>query len=215
MIGIVLIAPVRAYRDAQADVINSEPGCKLIAHSESGSEAMALISPRKPAVALLDFGTDELMPVLLALRRSTPTTRLLGIGVRAEHAQADTVVLAAESGVQGFVDADQPLINIVGAIRLAAAAQSPCTPRIATVLLRALQRPPTPILRPVPHPLLPAGRDAASSPAGPGAGSGPGSWRPPRGSETRRHPGGRCGRSSRCGRSGPPTSATPGPAAPR
>jgi two-component system nitrate/nitrite response regulator NarL len=144
VIDIVLIAPIRAYRDALAKVINSEPGCELIAHAASGNEAMARASPRKPAVALLDFSTEEVMPVLKALRHSTPTTRLLAIGIRPDCDQAETVVLAAESGIYGFVDADQPLTDIVGAIRLTAAGQSACNPRIATLLLQALQRHPAP-----------------------------------------------------------------------
>ncbi|MET9901720.1 response regulator transcription factor [Streptomyces sp. NPDC006446] len=131
-----------------AKAINSEPGCELIAHAASGNEAMARVSPRRPAVILLDFSTDELMPVLLALRQNTPTTRLLAIGIRPGYDQAETVVLAAESGVYGFVDADQPLADVVGAIRLTAAGQSPCNPRIATLLLQALQRRPTPPPRP-------------------------------------------------------------------
>jgi two-component system nitrate/nitrite response regulator NarL len=149
MIDIVLIAPVRAYRDALAKVINAEPGCELIAHAASGTEALARVSPRRPAVALLDFSTDEVLPVLLALRRSTPTTRLLAIGIRTGYDQAETVVLAAESGVHGFVDADQPLTDVVRAIRLTVAGQSPCNPRIATLLLQALRRRPAP--PPLPH----------------------------------------------------------------
>ena len=42
------------------------------------------------------------------------------------------------------MDADQPLSDVLGAIRLAVRGESSCSPRIAALLLQALQRRPCP-----------------------------------------------------------------------
>jgi DNA-binding NarL/FixJ family response regulator len=150
MIDVVLIAPVRAYRDALATAIAAEIELHLMAHAASGSEALARVSPRTPAVTLLDLGTEQALPCLTALHRSAPATRVIAIGVGPGPKQAEVVVKAAESGVAGFVDADQPLSDVVGAIHLAVRGQSSCSPRIAALLLHALQRRPGPSPLPVP-----------------------------------------------------------------
>ncbi|GIE88167.1 LuxR C-terminal-related transcriptional regulator [Actinoplanes regularis] len=157
MIDLVLIAPVRAYRDALAAMITAEIGLHLLTHASSSDEALARVSPRIPAVALLDMGDAQALGGLIALQRSAPSTRLIGIGVGTGPDQAEVLVRAAESGVSGFVDADQPLGDVVGAIHLAVRGQSSCSPRIAALLLRALQR------RSVP-PQLPAPPTADGSP---------------------------------------------------
>jgi len=150
VIDLVLIAPVRAYRDALAAVITAELGLQLLTHASSSDEALAQVSPRTPAVALLDMGTEQALGGLTALQRSAPSTRLIGIGVGTGPDQAEVVVRAAESGVSGFVDADQPLGDVVGAIHLAVRGQSSCSPRIAALLLQALQRRPAPPQLPAP-----------------------------------------------------------------
>lgn len=150
MIDLVLIAPVRAYRDALAAVITAELGLQLLTHASSSDEALARVSPRTPAVALLDMGTEQALGGLTVLQRSAPSTRLIGIGVGTGPDQAEVVVRAAEFGISGFVDADQPLGDLVGAIHLAVRGQSSCSPRIAAFLLQALQRRPGPPQLPAP-----------------------------------------------------------------
>lgn len=144
MIEVVLIAPVRAYRDALAAAMTQNSGLSVVGQAGSGAEALACVTPRQPSVALLDFGIDDVVRVLSSLRRTAPTTRLIGIGIGAGQAHAEAVVRAAEAGVSGFVDADQPLSDVVGAVRLAMRGQSSCSPRIAALLLQALQRRPAP-----------------------------------------------------------------------
>jgi DNA-binding NarL/FixJ family response regulator len=144
VIQVVLIAPVRAYRDALAIAIRSERGFDLSADVSTGPEAMACMAPRQPTVALLDFSVDEVIPLMGSLRRTAPSTRLIGIGVCTSQRHGEAVVRGAEVGLAGFVDAEQPLDDILGAIRLAVRGESPCSPRIAALLLQALQRRPEP-----------------------------------------------------------------------
>ncbi len=144
MIDLVLIAPVRAYREALAIAIGTDPNLELVAGVSSASEALACMVPRQPTVALLDFSLDSVVPLMDSLRRTAPSTRLVGIGISRGQGQAEAVVRGAEAGLAGFVDAEQPLSDVLAAIRLAARGESPCSPRIAALLLQALQRRPTP-----------------------------------------------------------------------
>lgn len=144
MIDLVLIAPVRAYREALAMAIETDPTLQLLAGVSSGSEALACLVTRHPTVALLDFSLDSVVPVMASLRRTAPSTRLVGIGISTGQGQSEAVVRGAEAGLAGFVDADQPLGDVLAAVRLAAKGESPCSPRIAALLLQALQRRPEP-----------------------------------------------------------------------
>ncbi|MGI5400309.1 LuxR C-terminal-related transcriptional regulator [Streptomyces sp. CA-135486] len=144
MIDLMLILPVRAYRDALVAVLEAEAGLRLVGQASTAAEALARLTPRQPTVALLDFGIAEVLPLLCALRRAAPATHLVGIGIGHGRHHAEAVVRAAEAGVAGFVDADQPLPDVVAAIRLAVRGESSCSPRIAALLLQAMRRRPAP-----------------------------------------------------------------------
>ncbi|MGW6194760.1 LuxR C-terminal-related transcriptional regulator [Kribbella sp. NPDC055110] len=144
MIDVVLVAPVRAYRDAFASAITREPGFRVVGQAATGAEALACMAPPHPAVALLDFGIDNVVAVLESLRRTAPRTRIIAVGIGTGRGHAEAVVRAAEAGVTGFVDSDQPLTDVLDAVRLAVCGQSPCSPRIGAVILQALQRRPAP-----------------------------------------------------------------------
>jgi len=148
MIDIVLIAPVRAYRDAVACAITAEPELRMVGQAATAAEALSCMAPPQPTVALLDFGIDNMVAVLGSLRRTAPTTRLIAVGIGSGPAHAEAVVHAAEAGVSAFVDSDQPLSDVLEAVRLAVRGESSCSPRIAALILQALQRRPAPPVMP-------------------------------------------------------------------
>jgi len=142
VIDVMLVAPVRAYRDALSALIDSDDELRVVAHAESGAEALARLAPVTPSVTLLDFGMEHVLPILEALRRIAPSTQILAFAVPIAGSQSETIVRAAETGVTGFIDADQPIADVVQAIHLAVRGQCPCSPRIAATLLSALRRRP-------------------------------------------------------------------------
>ncbi|MFE9775569.1 LuxR C-terminal-related transcriptional regulator [Streptomyces sp. NPDC005931] len=168
MIDLMLVLPVRAYRDALVAVLEAESGLRLVCEASTAAEALARLTPHEPAVVLLDFGIADVLPLLCALRRAAPATHLVGIGVGHGRRHTEAVVRAAEAGVAGFVDADQPLPDVVTAVRLAVRGESWCSPRIAALLLQAMRRRPTPPAmaagRPGPAPLAPDATGARLTP---------------------------------------------------
>ena len=149
MIEIALIGPVRAYRDALAAAIGSHLGLRVVAHGSSFAGAMSQLAPWQPAVMLVDFAVHNLVGVLSSLRQDASATRVLGFGIEASRAHSEAVLRAAEVGVVGFIDSDQPIEDLIDAVRLVLQGQSPCSPRIAALLLQAMQqRPALPLVLP-------------------------------------------------------------------
>ncbi len=158
MIEIVLVAPVRAYRDGIAAALGRLPEIGAVPHGSSYLEAAAAIAPRQPAITLIDFAVRDLLATLFSVHRLAPLTRILGLGIECSRAHSESVVRAAEAGLSGFIDADQPMADVVTSVQLALRGQSPCSPRIAALLLQAMQHRPTP-------PAAPGATSTTSRPA--------------------------------------------------
>lgn len=144
VIEIVFVAPVRAYRDAVAAALRTAPEVRSVLHGGTFIDAVAPIAPRQPAVVLADFAVPDLLATLGNVRRDSPTTRVLGLAIDTSRAHAELAIRSAEAGMVGFIDADQPMEDVIGAVRLALSGHAPCSPRIAAVLLQAMQRRPAP-----------------------------------------------------------------------
>jgi two-component system, NarL family, nitrate/nitrite response regulator NarL len=144
VIDVVVVAPVRAYREAVGCVLDSEPGIRLRGTGATSADAVTQGTVLRPSVLLLDLAMPDCFAAARTLRRIGPEIRLIGIG---SCSDADTVAAAGE-GIDGFVDADQPLADLIAGIELAVAGGAPCSPRIAAVLMRALRHGPTVPLAP-------------------------------------------------------------------
>lgn len=144
MTDVMLVAPVRAYREALSELINKDDRLRVAAHAASAAEALATLASNVPEVTILDFTVDHFLSVLSALRRMAPATHVVAIAIPVGSGTSESVVRAAEIGVTGFVDVDQPLADVVDAVHLSVIGECPCSPRIAATLLTAMRRRPTP-----------------------------------------------------------------------
>ncbi len=149
MVDAVLVAPVRVWREALgaalalADVV-------VTAHAGTLEDAVGESARCAPDLVLLDFAVDQPDRVVRSVSRVAPNARWLGtgVGVSAEHARQ--VLLCAEAGMTGFVDADQPLVELVHGLGVVMAGEAYCTPRTGLLLLHGLQQ--RPRLPPAPGP---------------------------------------------------------------
>jgi len=139
---VALIAPVRAYLDALASAIGAMPGIDVVGQATTLADGMSRLAIRRPVVTLFDFGLEDVVSAAESLRLTAPSTRLVAIGIGCSPEQSEAVVRVAQTGVVGFVDSDRPISDVVDAVKLAARGQSPCSPRIVSLLLQALQRGP-------------------------------------------------------------------------
>ncbi|GAA1061409.1 LuxR C-terminal-related transcriptional regulator [Agromyces bracchium] len=144
MIEVVLVAPVRAYREAITAAFAVGEEFHIVSHGQTVVEAMSCVAPRHPHVTLVDFALSDFLGVLRAARGLAPSTLLVGYGIDVSRHQTDLVLRAAEAGLTAFVEAEQPIDDIAAAVRLALRGESSCSPRVATILLQAMRRHPEP-----------------------------------------------------------------------
>lgn len=139
-IGLALIAPVRAHREALSSAINSVAGMRVVCEAASATEAISRLVERRPAVALIDFSAEDVRGLVAGLRTAAPSTQLVAYAVGSSPRQVEAVLHAAASGVSAFVEHDQPIEDIVAAVHQVSRGRPVCGPRIVSLLLQALQR---------------------------------------------------------------------------
>ncbi|MVA76680.1 hypothetical protein GC722_11695 [Auraticoccus sp. F435] len=141
MVDAVLVAPVRACREALAGAL-AVADVAVTAHVASSEQALAECALRPPDVVLLDFATDQPDRLVRAVTRVAPRTRWLGIGVGLSAEHARQVLLCAEAGMTGFVDADQSLADLVHGLGVVMAGEVCCSSRTGLLLVHGLQQRP-------------------------------------------------------------------------
>ncbi|SDD29329.1 response regulator transcription factor [Auraticoccus monumenti] len=141
MVDAVLVAPVRVWREALGAAL-ALTDVVVTAHAGTLEDAVGASARRAPDLVLLDFAVDQPDRVVRSVSRVAPNARWLGtgVGVSAEHARQ--VLLCAEAGMTGFVDADQPLVELVHGLGVVMSGEAYCTPRTGLLLLHGLQQRP-------------------------------------------------------------------------
>jgi len=131
-LSLVIIAPVRLYREALASGL-SVPPFVVAASVATVNEAVPVVERTQPHVVAIDPHGASLFDVL-EIRRLSPRTRIVAIAIG-----DDTDVLAyAEAGACGFVSRDASLSDLIGVIHDAMKGEMRCSPRLAGSLLRRL-----------------------------------------------------------------------------
>lgn len=139
MVTLMVVTPVRAHREALVLSFDTDPDLCVVYVAATLGDAVAGATRTQPAVTLVDFALAEVTTFLGALRRVAPGTRILGYGVGHASGAGQTVVSAARVGACGFVDVDQSLAEIRDAVRTVGGGEPYCSPRLAGLLLLALQ----------------------------------------------------------------------------
>jgi DNA-binding NarL/FixJ family response regulator len=131
-LSLVLVAPVRLYREALANTL-SVPPFVVAASVATVSEALPVVEETQPHVVAID-PRDASLCDFHELRRLSPGTRIVAIAI-----SDDTDVLPyAEAGVCGYVSADASLNDLILVIHDAMKGEMRCSPRLAGSLLRRL-----------------------------------------------------------------------------
>jgi DNA-binding NarL/FixJ family response regulator len=139
MIDVLLIAPVRVYRETTCDALLTQPSLSLVGSGGTAAEAVAAANRLRPSVVLLDLAVPDSIAAVRAIRADTPDTRLIAFGVEDTQPSREVVIAAAQAGVAGFIDARHSLEDMVAAISAVVRGEAPCTPRIAAWLLHHVQ----------------------------------------------------------------------------
>ncbi|MBI3049548.1 MAG: response regulator transcription factor [Acidobacteria bacterium] len=135
MIRVFIVAGVRLYCDALAEVLaRAERLCVVGAHA-GGNGALAHLASSRPDVALLDMAMPQSHELARDVQRSVPEISVVALGVGA----SDTELLTyAEAGIAGYVHAGASLDELIEVIESAARGELICSPRLARELVRSL-----------------------------------------------------------------------------
>ena len=122
------------FRKGLREIIEADPGLKIIAEAEDGERALALIQTLRPQVAVLDVDMPHKDGVEVArqvreLRLNVPLIFLT------MHRDERFFNAALDAGAQGYVLKDSALSEILSAIRAVAAGRSYITPLLTGYLL--------------------------------------------------------------------------------
>jgi two-component system, NarL family, nitrate/nitrite response regulator NarL len=133
MIGVVVMGPVRIYRDTVAAALNRHEGVQVLAVAGSSAEAVAWLRGRRADVVLADATTSAGIRAVEALSVAAPSVKVVAL------AGADDgwgVIACAEAGVSGFVTCEGTVDDVADAASAVARGESACSPTVAATVLR-------------------------------------------------------------------------------
>ncbi len=117
-----------------------ERGIDVIGEASLAPEGIALVTERDPDVILMDLNMPG-MSGIEAIQRLTTIAPLKPVVVITVMADEDSLMDALLAGACGYVLKDQPIDQIIEAIRAAARGESLISPRIASRLVHRIRTP--------------------------------------------------------------------------
>jgi DNA-binding NarL/FixJ family response regulator len=125
------------YREGLARLLRAS-GIEVVGEIPTGDEAIRAVEDTAPDVVIMDLQMPGMSGVEATRRLSerAPNTRVVVVSVSAQEADVADAFLA---GASAYVLKGGPIEEVIGAIRAAAAGESPMSPQIFTALLRRLR----------------------------------------------------------------------------
>jgi DNA-binding NarL/FixJ family response regulator len=105
----------------------------------NGADAQDAARSLHPDVVLIDFGLPDIDGAAAAaeIRRHRPETKVVMVTALVDEA---VVLRAVEAGCSGYITKHQPVDQLIGAVRAAAAGEALISPAMLTKLLPRLRR---------------------------------------------------------------------------
>jgi DNA-binding NarL/FixJ family response regulator len=123
---------VRLYRDGLASFLNAESDIRIVDTAADWRDTRW--SPETTAdLVLLDAAAADASSAVAAIRDAAPTARVVVLSI--DDGESD-VIPWAEAGASGFVTREDSLVRLVDVMRSVVRDELPCSPRLASTLLR-------------------------------------------------------------------------------
>lgn len=133
-VRVLLVADVRLYRELLATALADEGGIELAGSAPCDVAAMA-VGVFEPGVVVVDTASVTVPDGLRALAAALPEARIVAVGVPDDE---ESVIAIIEAGAAGYVTAEQPLAELVGAVEAAANGELQCPPRMSAALAKRM-----------------------------------------------------------------------------
>lgn len=133
MISLVVIAPIRLFREGLSDLFGERDGFDVVATAVSRDDGLARIRESRPDIVLIALGPGAGAPLVHEIVATTPGTRVVTLGIADDDPE---VLPLAEAGVAGYVTTEASADEIVLVVESVARGEMPCSPRLAATLLQ-------------------------------------------------------------------------------
>jgi DNA-binding NarL/FixJ family response regulator len=132
-ISVAIVDHQRVLVDALVYRLENETGIRVVCTAEDGGEALAALVSARPDVIILggELPQGRAFDIAAELRRQLPASRILFLMQRVSDAVIDQ---ALRLRADGILSRDEPLVQLVQAIRRAAAGEPMFTQGVATRL---------------------------------------------------------------------------------
>ena len=132
-ISLVVIAPVRFYRDGLAALFAERDGFAVAATAVDREDGLARIRERSPDIVLVALAPSTGPTLVREIVATAPDTSVIVLGVRDDDPE---VLPLAEAGAAGYVTTEASADELVHVVEGVARGEMPCSPRLAATLLR-------------------------------------------------------------------------------
>ena len=137
-ISVILVDDHELVRQGVRAFLNTQPGIEVVGEASSGAEALALLEREAPDVILMDLvmpGMDG-VEATRQVKRTSPRTQVI---VPTSYHEDEDIFPALRAGALPYVLKDISPVELVDAVRKAAAGEAVLHPRVATRVIRELQ----------------------------------------------------------------------------
>jgi len=133
VISLVVIAPIRLFREGLSDLFRERDGFDVVATAVSRDDGLARIRESRPDIVLIALGPGAGAPLVREIVATTPEARVVTLGIADDDPE---VLPLAEAGVAGYVTTEASADEIVLVVESVARGEMPCSPRLAATLLQ-------------------------------------------------------------------------------
>jgi len=134
---IMIVDDCRLYREGLASILDKEPDVRAIYSAQDARSFVAVIDTEYPHVVLVNLATWHSQDLITSLRRLSPSSLIIAIGV----GESDQEIIAcAEAGVSGYLLRSEPFQQLMTLVRSVVAGETVCSPRASAALMRRLAK---------------------------------------------------------------------------
>jgi two-component system nitrate/nitrite response regulator NarL len=135
VISVAILTDIRLYRDGLAQVLDSQPGIKVVGTASNDSSGLKCVAETTPDVVLIDMAMPDSPAVVRALSVARSGVKVLALGVLETESR---VLACAQLGIAGYVPRDGSLDDLLAALCNVARGEAVYSPRIVAVVLERL-----------------------------------------------------------------------------
>lgn len=137
-LSIVVADDHPVFRVGLRDIIESEPGLRVVGEAGDGEQALETIRKMCPAIAILDVSMPKLDGLELA-RKLFAQAPAVGVILVTMYREQKLFTQALAAGVKGYVLKDSAATDIISCIKAVAAGQNYVSPELTTYLVNRVR----------------------------------------------------------------------------